>query len=340
MVSDGSSWQVGDGNASNAEKGAAMGRRRQTFQASAGGNVPVAAGGLGFDLRGAFADVTRVEISRAVERRTISSQRTRRPAGFRAGVVILAGFTILGAACNHEATNRAALTATANPGPAGNITVLAAASLTDSFNAIGKAFEAGNPSVHVKFTYDVSAALATRANGGGPADVFASADDADMLKVTGAGNAPRPQTFARNALEIIVRKGNLKGIRGLVDLNRSDVVYVLCALAVPCGTYGKQMLDGAGVTRAPTSYEASTKGVVNKVTSGQSDAGIIFRTDVKAVTDADRVAIPEAQDIVATYPIAVLRRSPHPDVARAFVDYVLSPPGQATLAKYGFLPAK
>jgi molybdate transport system substrate-binding protein len=224
-------------------------------------------------------------------------------------------------------------------GLAGNITVLAAASLTDSFNEIGKAFETANPSVHVKFSYDVSSTLATKVNSDAPADVFASADDANMLKVTAAGNAPRPQTFVRNLLQIVVRKGNPKGIQGLVDFNSPNVVSVLCAVGVPCGTYGKQALDQVGVTRAPASYEANTKGVVIKVTSGKADAGIVYVTDVEAAA-ADGVAIPEEQNIVATYPIAVLRQSPHPAVARAFVDYVLSPPGQATLAKYGFLPAK
>jgi molybdate transport system substrate-binding protein len=280
-----------------------------------------------------------VKIPRATEVRTICPQRTRRAVAIRPWAALLVVLAILGAACKHEATKEAATTTPVAPGFAGNITVLAAASLTDSFNEIGKAFEAANPAVHVKFSYDVSSTLATRANSSAPADVFASADDANMLKVTAAGNAPRPQTFVRNALEIIVRKGNPKGIQKLVDFNRSNVLYMLCAVGVPCGTYGKQALDRVGVTRAPASYEATTKGVVNKVTSGRADAGIVYVTDVKAAA-ADGVAIPEDQDIVATYPIAVLKQSPHPDVARAFVDYVLSPPGQATLAKYGFLPAK
>ena len=270
------------------------------------------------------------------------THRTRRAGAIPPWAALLAGLAIFGAACRggkHEATRKAPTTTNVAPGLARNITVLAATSLTDSFNEIGKAFEAANPSVHVKFSYDVSSTLATRVNSGAPADVFASADVANMLKVTAAGNAPRPQTFVRNVLEIVVPKGNPKGIQKLVDFNRSNVVYVLCAVGIPCGTYGKQALDGVGVTQAPASYESNTKGVVIKVTSGQADAGIIYVTDVKAAA-ADGVAIPEDQNIVATYPIAVLTHSPHPDVARAFVDYVLSPPGQATLAKYGFLPAK
>ena len=256
------------------------------------------------------------------------------------GAALLAGLTILGGGCTHKATDTAAMTGAVAAGSAENVTVLAAASLTDAFNEIGKAFEAANPSVHVKFSYDVSAALASRANSGAPADVFASSDDADMLKVTAAGNAPRPQTFVRDALEIVVRKGNPTGIHTLADFNGSNVAYVLCAAPLPCGTYGKQMLDQVGVTRSPASSEPDTKGVVDSVTSGKADAGIVYVTDVNTAGDADGVAIPQDQNVVASYPIAVLRQSPHPDGARAFVDYVLSPPGQATLAKYGFLPAR
>jgi len=267
------------------------------------------------------------------------SQRHVRHAGaLRPSAILLAVLIIVGAACEHDTTRQAATATGVAPGSAGSITVLAAAPLVDAFNEIGKAFEAANPSVHVKFSYDGSAALASRANSGAPADVFASADDANMLKVTAAGNAPRPQTFARNPLEIVVRKGNPKGIHQPVDFNRPDVVYVLCAVGIPCGTYGKELLDRVGVTREPASFEADGGGVVNKVTSGQADGGIISVTDLQAA--ADGVAIAPDQNIVATYPIAVLRQSSNPDVARAFVDFVLSPPGQATLAKYGFLPGK
>jgi len=255
-------------------------------------------------------------------------------------VTQLAGLTIIGGACTHQANEKAAMTGAAAAGSAENITVLAAASLTDAFNEIGQAFEAANPSVHVKFSYDVPAALASRANSGAPADVFASADDANMLKVTAAGNAPRPQTFVRDALEIVVRKGNPTGIHTLADFNGANVAYVLCASDLPCGTFGRQMLDQVGVTRSPASSEPTTKGVVDRVTSGKADAGIVYATDVKAAGDADGVAIPQDQNVVASYPIAVLRQSPHPDGARAFVGYVLSPPGQAILAKYGFLTVK
>jgi len=263
------------------------------------------------------------------------SQHIRPTGALVAGLAI-----VLGAACTHGAADKAAMTVGAAPGSAETITVLAAASLNDAFNEIGKTFEAANPSAHVKFSYDAPAALASRANSGAPVDVFASADDANMLKVTAAGNAPRPQTFARDALEIVVRKGNPMGIHTLADFNRSNVAYVLCAAGLACGTYGRQMLDQVDVTRPPGSAEADPEAVVDRVTSGKADAGIVYQTDVGPTVDAEGVAIPPDQNVVATYPIAVLRQSPHPDVARAFVDYVLSPPGQATLAKYGFLPAK
>lgn len=274
--------------------------------------------------------------------RTHSSSVARQP-----WVVVLVGLTVLGAACgsgkssSQSAASTTVTTPTTAPKPAGDITVLAAASLTDAFNEIGSAFTAANPGSHVKFSFDASSTLATQADSGAPADVFASADPTNMKKVTDPGNAANPQTFARNKLAIIVAKGNPKGITSLADFNKSSVIYVLCAAGVPCGTYGKQAADKAGVTRAPASLETNVKGVVTKVTSGQADAGIVYVTDAKAASaNAAGVDIPDDLNVVATYPIAVLKQSAHADAARAFVDFVLSPQGQTILAKYGFLPAQ
>jgi molybdate transport system substrate-binding protein len=275
------------------------------------------------------------------------NRRSSSPTARRPWIILLVGLAVLGAACGNGKSSSqpeastAATTATTAAGAAGDITVLAAASLTDAFNDIGTAFQAANPGSHVKFSYDASSSLATQANSGAPADVFASADDANMKKVTDAGNATAPQTFARNKLAIIVAKGNPKGITKLADFNKSSVIYVLCAAGVPCGTYGKQAADKAGVTRAPASLETNVKGVVTKVTSGQADAGIVYVTDAKAASaNAAGVDIPDDLNVVATYPIAVLKQSAHADAARAFVDFVLSPQGQTILAKYGFLPAQ
>ena len=188
----------------------------------------------------------------------------------------------------------------------GQITVLAAASLTESFTAIGKAFEAAHPGTKVVFSFGASSTLATQITQGAPADVFASADTATMDKLTTAGlNGAAPVTFATNLLSIITGPGNPKGITGLADLARADLKLVLCDPSVPCGRYAAQSLAKAKVTATPVSLEQNVKGVVTKVTAGEADAGIVYTTDVKAAgAKAAGVAIPADQNVVATYPIA------------------------------------
>ncbi len=224
--------------------------------------------------------------------------------------------------------------------PPATITVLAAASLTDAFTELGHAFEAVRPGTKVTFSFGASSALATQANEGAPADLMASADEANLQKVVDAGNASDPKIFARNRLAILVAKGNPKGIRTLSDLARPGVDFVLCAPEVPCGKFGAQALAKAGVTAKPRSYEENVKSVVTKVTLGEADAGIVYVTDVKAAgARAEGVDIPEAQNLIAVYPMAVLRQSGQLQLARAFLAFVLSPAGQQLLARYGFLPA-
>ena len=257
-------------------------------------------------------------------------------------LVVLTLVLGLGAACASEkprasTADSTTSTTTAAGALTGNLTVLAAASLTDSFNELGKAFEALHPGTKVTFSYDASSALATQANNGAPADVFASADQPNMKKVTDAGNATAPRVFAHNKLAILVRKGNPKKVTGLKDLDRSGITFVLCAAEVPCGKYGAQALAKAGVKAQPKSLEQNVKGVVTKVTSGEVDAGIGYVTDGKAATaQADTVEIPEASNVVAEYPIAVLKQSPNANLAYAFLDYLLGPDARAILARYGF----
>ena len=224
--------------------------------------------------------------------------------------------------------------------PRATVTVLAAASLTDAFTEIGRSFEAARPGTKVMFSFGASSSLATQANQGAPADLMASADEANLQKVVDAGNASDPKVFARNRLAILVAKGNPKEIKALPDLAQPGVDFVLCAPEVPCGKFGAQALAKAGVAAKPRSYEENVKAVVTKVTLGEADAGIVYVTDVKAAGDrTEGVDIPDARNVVAVYPMAVLRQSGQPDLARAFLDYVLSPAGQQVLARYGFLPA-
>jgi molybdate transport system substrate-binding protein len=253
-------------------------------------------------------------------------------------VVALSLALVGGAACGNDNRNETASTTTATK-VAGDITVLAAASLTEAFTEMGKAFEAANPDTKVTFSFGASSALAAQANEGVPADVFASADEASMKKVTDAGNASDPTTFVRNRLSILVGKGNPRGIYTLADFASPGVSFVLCTVEVPCGRFGQQALDKVGVTAKPKSYEENVKAVVTKVALGEADAGIVYVTDAKAAGDkAEGVDIPDEHNVVAVYPLAVLKQTSKADVAAAFKAYVLSAAGQQIMAKYGFLP--
>jgi molybdate transport system substrate-binding protein len=268
----------------------------------------------------------------------------RRPALRLVLTPVLAVALSLGAACASEkpraSTADTASTTTTQPALTGNLTVLAAASLTESFTELGKAFEALHPGTKVTFSYDASSALATQANNGAPADVFASADQANLKKVTDAGNAKDPKVFAHNRLAILVAKGNPKKIAGLADFDKPKVTFVLCAAEVPCGKYGAQALAKAGVKAQPKSLEANVKAVVTKVTGGSVDAGIGYVTDGRAAAaQAVSVEIPDQYNVVAEYPVAVLKQSANANLAYAFLDYLLGPAAQGVLVKYGFTGA-
>ena len=223
---------------------------------------------------------------------------------------------------------------------AGTITVFAASSLTAAFNEEGKAFSAANPGTTVTFDFAGSSALVTQIGQGAPADVFASADDANMKKLTDAGEAAgTPKRIARNSLEIIVAEGNPKGIRTVADLAKSELTVVLCAPAVPCGAGAATVLKNADVSVTPKSLEDQVKGVVTKVTTGEADAGIVFATDVAAASAAaDGVEIPSAINTITNYPITVTKEATNAVGGAAFIAFVESPAGQAILDKYGFLP--
>jgi molybdate transport system substrate-binding protein len=226
-------------------------------------------------------------------------------------------------------------------GSSGDVTVFAAASLTAAFTEIGDAFTAANPDADVTFNFAASSELVTQINeGGAPADVFASADQSNMTKLTDAGNnGSDPAVFATNLLEIIVGPGNPKGITGIADLGNDDLITVVCAPEVPCGKYAQQMFDAAGVTVTPDSLEQNVKAVVTKVTAGEADAGMVYNTDVTAAGDqAEGVEIPDDINVLAEYPIATTKDTTNPEAAQAFIDLVLSEQGQKLLDSYGFLP--
>lgn len=218
------------------------------------------------------------------------------------------------------------------------LTVLAAASLSDAFTAIGERFEAAHDGVVVRFAFAGSQQLAAQVLDGAPADVFASADRTQMDTVVAAGavaGAPRP--FARNGLAIAVEPGNPRDLDALADLADPALTLVLAAPGVPAGRYARRLLDAAQVRVRPDSLETDVRAVLSKVALGEADAGIVYASDVVAADgDVAQVPIPADQDITATYPIAALAHTPSPDLATAFVDFVLSDPGQALLAEHGF----
>src|ERR1700736_445069 len=219
----------------------------------------------------------------------------------------------------------------------GSIIVFAASSLTAAFGTIGGNFQKAYPATTVHFSFAGSSTLVAQIQQGAIGDIFASADQPNMQKLVNAGlTSGSPSIFVRNKLQIVVPAGNPKHLSGLSDLGRSGLIVVLCAPAVPCGRYAAQALQKANVSVKPASEESDVKAVLTKVALGEADAGIVYVTDVKAAgTAVEGVAVPAAVNVVAEYPIVILKDSQNRPLARAFISYVLTD-GRRILARYGF----
>ena len=249
-------------------------------------------------------------------------------------VFVLCALALLAAACGSSTSS-----ADASPTPlSGTISVFAAASLTDSFKALGSSFRQAHPGVTVHFNFAGTPTLVTQIEQGAAADVFASADTSNMDKLNGAGFASgNPLVFAHNQLEIVVAPGNPKGINSLADLAKPDLIYISEGPTVPAGKYALQALASAGVKVTTKSLETDVKSVISKIELGEADAGIVYTTDVKAAgSKVQGVTIPDANNVVATYPVVTVKSSKNIAVDNAFIAYVLSTAGQATLASFGF----
>jgi molybdate transport system substrate-binding protein len=234
------------------------------------------------------------------------------------------------------------------------LTVLAAASLTEAFTELGKLFEEQNPGVAVSFSFAGSQQLAQQLSQGAKADVFASASQKTMDAAVEAKRvtAAEAKTFVKNRLVVIFPKGNPAGLKDLQDLAKPGLKLVLADKAVPVGQYALDFLDKArkdasfdaafseNALKNVVSYEENVKSVLTKVVLGEADAGIVYVTDITAAS-ADQVGsieIPDSLNTIATYPIAPITDSKSAALAKAFVALVLSPEGQAVLARYGFIP--
>jgi molybdate transport system substrate-binding protein len=225
------------------------------------------------------------------------------------------------------------------PEVTGPLVVLAASSLTEPFNEMGRRFQTIHPAVSVSFSFGASSTLVQQVRSGAPADVLATADDPSIQDAVKAGSVARPVAFARSRLAIVVAKGNPKGIAGLADLARPGLIVVLCAPEVPCGRYAAQALARTATPVEPRSLEPNVKGVMAKVALGEADAGVVYQTDVKAGGDrVEGVTIPADQNVVATYFVAPLRQPRNASLATAFVDFVRSEEGRQVLSFVGFEP--
>lgn len=231
--------------------------------------------------------------------------------------------------------------------------VFAAASLTESFAALATAFEAeqagATPSVRVHTAGTPQLVLQLRE--GARADVFASADRASMTQLLAilhdgmeADSVPRkskPHNFASNQLAILVAHDNPHDIAQLADLSRPALRFAMAGPQVPAGRYAREALALAGVQAGSRSDEASVRGVLQKVLFGELDAGLVYRSDLHQLDPAlSFVSIPAAHQPRIDYPIVALPQAAHPKLAAAFVDFVLSEPGQAILRAHGFGAAR
>jgi len=260
---------------------------------------------------------------------------------YRLATVAAVASLALAAACGSDgSTSAGSGSSPAAPGSgaaSGTVTVFAAASLTESFTSLGRQFEAAHPGTTVKFNFGASSSLAENINQGAPADVFASASPKNMQQVVDADGASDSKTFARNVMQIAVPPDNPAGVREVTDLARSNVKVALCQPQVPCGAVAQQVFENVNITVKPVTQGADVKAVLTTVQLGEVDAGMVYRTDVRAAgTKVKGIEIPADQTASTSYPIAALTEAPNPVGAAAFVDYVLSPDGEKVLEQAGF----
>ena len=229
-------------------------------------------------------------------------------------------------------TGRAASSAGPDAPVTGTVTVLAAASLTDSFNALAAAFEAAHPGVTVEPSYGASSTLVQQVNNGAPADVIALAGQSAAAPLD-PDLVASSDIFATNVLEIAVPPDNPGKVAGLGDLGRAGLKVVLCAATVPCGTAADATLAKAGVVASVVSREPDVKATLAKVRLGEADAAVVYRSDVAAARGSvSGIPVPDAVNTTLRYPVIALGRG---SATTAFVAYVLSRAGEATVQSFG-----
>ena len=255
----------------------------------------------------------------------------------RAATLAAAAVLMLTAGCGSAKHTTQTSGSNSSGGVSGTIQVFAAASLTGTFTALGKQFEAAHSGVKVQFQFAASSALATQITQGAKADVFASASPSNMDAVVKANGASGPQNFAKNEMEIAVQPGNPKKIATVADLTKPGIKVALCQAQVPCGKTALKVFANAKVTVKPVTEQPDVKSTLTQVESGSVDAGVVYVTDVKAAASkVAGVVIPETVNANTEYPIAVCTASKNKTAAQAWVDFVLSASGQTVLSGAGF----
>jgi molybdate transport system substrate-binding protein len=220
-------------------------------------------------------------------------------------------------------------------GLSGSITVDAASSLTEAFDTLKTQFQHDHPGTTIKTNYGASSDLSTQIGQGAPVDVFASASKTNMDDL--GDQAVHPTDFVTNTLEIAVPPGNPAHVQSVTDLAKPSVEVAVCDPAVPCGAVATEVFKNTGITVHPKASLADVKSTLAAVESGEVDAGLVYVTDVRAAGEqVQGVEIPSDVNARTTYPIAVLKDAANPDLARAWVDYVLSEHGRAVLTADGF----
>ncbi|MFR9754566.1 molybdate ABC transporter substrate-binding protein [Streptomyces sp. TR06-5] len=215
------------------------------------------------------------------------------------------------------------------------VTVLAASSLTDAFGSAEHAYEAEHPRVDLRISYAGSQTLAAQVRQGAPADVLATADTRTMRSVS--AETGRPRIVATNRLTVVTAPGNPHGIRDLRDLADPSLKVVLAAEEVPVGGYSREVLAEQDVHVRPVSLESDVRAVLGKVELGEADAGIVYETDAHSGGDkVAQVPVPVDRNAVASYPVAVLKESAHPEGAAAFIRWLGSEEGFTHLREQGF----
>ncbi|MFF8534040.1 molybdate ABC transporter substrate-binding protein [Streptomyces sp. NPDC015532] len=266
-------------------------------------------------------------------RRTRRTARTLQVAGGGAAALLALS------ACSSSDSSESPDKASASSKLSGTVTVFAAASLKESFTALGEQFEKAHPGTKVTFSFGGSDSLAASITGGAPADVFAAASPKTMAIVSDKGDtAAAPATFVRNQLEIATLPGNPDKVSSLKDLTKPGLKVVLCDKTVPCGAAAQKALEASKLKLTPVSYEQDVKSALTKVELKEADAAVVYKTDVKAAGDkVEGVEFPESAEAVNDYPIALLKDAHNAAAGKAFIDLVRSAEGQKVLTEAGFL---